>query len=39
MFCAWCGQRVGVEAVVIAKVVTYHMLCWERRAYLVEPAN
>ena len=24
VWCAWCGKPVGVEAVVIAKVVTYH---------------
>jgi len=32
VFCAWCGKPVGVEAVVIATVVMYHLLCWERRA-------
>ena len=30
---AWCGQRVDVEAVVIAKVVTYHLLFYERRRW------
>lgn len=36
VLCAWCGKPVGVEAVVIAKMVTYHLLCWERREWLVE---
>jgi hypothetical protein len=39
VFCAWCGLRVGVAAVVIAGVVTYHAFCWERRACLVERAK
>ena len=36
--CAWRGQRVGIEAVVIAKVGSYHSLCWERRSWVVERA-
>jgi hypothetical protein len=37
-WCAWCGQRVKI-GVVIAGVVVYHHLCWERRACLLEPAK
>ena len=33
---AWRGKLVGVEAVVIAKVVTYHLLCWKRGTWLGE---
>jgi hypothetical protein len=37
-WCAWCGKPVTV-GVVIAAVVLYHDLCWERRACLIEPAK
>jgi hypothetical protein len=37
-WCAWCGKLV-VRGVVIAGVVIYHLICWERRACLIERAK
>ncbi len=33
-WCAWCGARVAI-GVLVAEVVTYHHLCWARRARLL----
>jgi len=29
-YCAWCGKLVEL-AVVVAGVVVYHLICWERQ--------
>jgi len=37
-WCAWCGEPVAA-GLVLVKVVAYHLLCWERRACLLERAK
>jgi hypothetical protein len=34
-WCVWCGVPANA-GLVLARVVAYHLLCWEWRACLVE---